>query len=67
MKAIATPEPTAPSDPESRPSQVIYHRASEILLKLLDGIERDITDGKLPSPHMAAYEVMVRAEQVRTA
>ena len=41
-------------------------RADGILLKLLDGIERDIADGKLPSTHLKAYEALCRAEASRS-
>lgn len=62
--------PTSPTSAESsdvRQSEVIYDRACTVQLKLLDGIERDIAEGKLPSPHLEAYEAMVRAEAARTA
>jgi hypothetical protein len=43
----------------------IFYRADEILLQLLDGLERDIKGGTLPSPHLAAYEALCRAEATR--
>lgn len=45
---------------------VVEHRTDEILLKLLDGIERDVTDGKLPSPYVEAFEAMCRAGRARS-
>jgi hypothetical protein len=51
----------------ANPSEVIYRRVGEVMLKLLDGIERNIADKVLPSPHMEAYEALCRAEAVRTA
>jgi len=35
------------------------------MLKLLDGIERDIANRLLPSPHLEAYEALWRAESAR--
>ncbi|HEX8112074.1 MAG TPA: hypothetical protein VF516_30285 [Kofleriaceae bacterium] len=51
----------APADPF-----VVEHRTDEILLKLLDGIERDVTDDKLPSPRVEAFEALCRAVRARS-
>jgi hypothetical protein len=47
--------------PEASPSDAIYYRVGDLMLKLLDGFERDIADSKLPSPHLEAYEALCRA------
>lgn len=47
------------------PHQVIGERVDELLLKLLDGVERDIGRCALPSDHLKAYEVLCRAEKIR--
>lgn len=44
--------------------EAIARRTRETQLKLLDGIERDLAEGRLPSPHLAEYEVLCRAEQM---
>ena len=43
----------------------VERRVDEILLKLLDGIERDVNDGKLPSQHLETYAALLRAEADR--
>jgi hypothetical protein len=55
------------ANPASAPTDTwqIPRRVGELMLKLLDGIERDINDGKLPSPHLEAYEALCRAEKTR--
>lgn len=44
----------------------VEHRTDEVLLKLLDGIERDITDGRLPGPHVEAFEALCRSGRARS-
>lgn len=44
----------------------VSNRAEQILLKLLDGIDNDIKNGTLPSPHMETYEALCRAERARS-
>lgn len=43
----------------------VEHRACEVMLVLLDRIAQDIAAGKLPSPHLAAYVELCRAESAR--
>lgn len=58
MNDSAEPAPVTPSND-------IPRRVAMVMLKLLVGIEHDIDAGTLPSPHLAAYEAMLRAEQMR--
>jgi hypothetical protein len=46
----------------------LSRRADEVLLKLLDRIERDIDSDRMvcQNPHVEAYEALCRAEAERT-
>jgi hypothetical protein len=65
MQPASTNDSAAAANPEVSPSEAICNRASEVMLKLLDGIERNIADGVMPSPHLEAYEALCRAESAR--
>lgn len=62
-----SPAEDSPADQPQPPTgaQLISQRTDQILIKLLDGMERDIADGKLPSPHLATYEALIAAEGKR--
>jgi hypothetical protein len=61
-----TDKPAA-ADKTIRP-WTLSSRADEVLLKLLERIERDIENDRMfdQNPHVQAYEALCRAEAART-
>jgi hypothetical protein len=52
---------------DTDPRNDIATRVDALMIKLLEGVERDIAcgPGALPGPHLAAYEALCRAEALR--